>query len=85
MVRGREVQAAAAGSDRDDEHRRPARLLRCERSQQLVALARIQLAVEEADLAAGALLQVADETVEARVLREDQRLVLRRNIRKQLN
>ena len=53
VVRGREVEPAAAGADRDHEHRRP--VGRCERRDELVALPCRQAAVEEADLAAETL------------------------------
>ncbi len=83
VIRRRQVQTAAACADRDDEHRRP--VLARERGQQLLALPRVEPAVEEADLAVEPLAQIRDEAVEARVLREDERLVGARHVGEQLD
>ena len=56
-----------------------------ERLDELVALTRGQAAVEEADLAAEAPVQVRHEPVEAGVLREDERLVVGRHRLEQLD
>src|SRR3954464_8483895 len=85
VVRRRQVQAPAPRSGRDYEDSGAAGFLAREGGQQVVALARIELAVEEAHLAAGAFLEMADQAIEARVLREDERLVLRRHVLQQLD
>src|SRR3954469_13200174 len=83
VVRGREVQAAAAGAQGDDQDLRAA--FAGERFQQLRPLAAVQVAVEERRFLADALLEMRNERSEARVLREHERLVAARHITQQLH
>src|SRR5881394_3389098 len=77
VVRGREVQASAAGSQGDDQDLRAAGAR--ERFQQLRPLAAVEVAVEKRRLFADALLQMRNQRREPRVLREDERLVALRD------
>src|SRR4051794_9349419 len=83
VVRGRQVQTAASGAQRDDQHLRAA--LAGERLQQLRSLAAVQMAVEERCFPPEALLQVRHQRREARVLREHERLVSGRHRAQQLD